>query len=276
MKFAAVRASSVAEMFDCPLRWAMKNIEGLRMPASAPARIGTAVHRSTAAYDESRVDGIDFLSIDDAADLVVETIRGDDEEVDWGGVNIDKAIEIGLGCHTKYCSEIGAEMQYAAVELSLSELVVDVPLSEDRNVEITLTGTLDRIRMEAVEEYNDAGIPIVKVHHGIADVKTGARAVSQKPSKHKAQLGVYELLAGQEGYDIDLPAQILALQTSSNYEAAVHTVPDAALTLLGTEGDPGLLTYMADMIERETFYGNASSILCDEKYCPHWKDCKFR
>ena len=76
----------------------MKNIEGLRMPASAPARIGTAVHRSTAAYDESRVNGIDFLSIDDAADLVVETIRGDDEEVDWGGVNIDKAIEIGLGC----------------------------------------------------------------------------------------------------------------------------------------------------------------------------------
>lgn len=276
MRSTNVRASSFAEFFDCPLRWAMKYIEGLRLAATAPARIGTAVHRSTACYDESRVDGVDFLSIDDAADVAIETIRNPDEEVDWLGVNLDKACEIAVGCHTKYCSEIGSHMEYAAVEQSLDALPIEIPLDGDRSVELTLTGTLDRIRIEP-EEYRDAAdVPLVALHHGICDVKTGARAVSQSPSRHKAQLGVYELLAEQLGYEIDLPAQILALQTSSNYEAAVHEVPGARSALVGAPGDPGLLTYMADMIERETFYGNASSMLCNEKYCPHWSNCKFR
>jgi hypothetical protein len=279
MERANIRASSWWELFDCPLRWAMKNIEGLWLPATAPARIGTAVHRSTAVFDESRVDGTDYVSIDDAADVAVETIRKPDEEVDWQGMNENKAIEIAVGCHTKYCSEIGADMEYAAVEQTLDELTIDVPLDNERSVEITLTGTLDRVRREA-EEYmqeTEAGeVPVFREGYGICDVKTGARAVSSNPSRHKAQLGVYELLASQAGYEIDLPAQILALQTSSNYDAAVHEVAGAREMLLGTPEDPGLLTFAADMIEREQFFGNASSILCNEKYCPHFNNCKFR
>lgn len=279
MKSATVRASSFALFFDCPKNWAARNLEGLFLPATAPARIGTAVHRSTAAYDESRVDGVDYLSIDDAADLVVETIRNPDEEVDWMGVNQDKAIAIGVGCHTKYCSEIGSLMEFTAVEQTLESLTIDVPLSDDRVVELTLTGTLDRVRREAdefMEETTAGEVPVFRERHGVCDVKTGARAVSQSPSRHKAQLGVYELLASQSGHDIDLPAQILALQTSSKYDAAVHEVPGAKEMLLGTPGDPGLLTFMADMIERETFYGNPSSMLCNEKYCPVYNSCKFR
>lgn len=279
MKNATIRASSFAEFFDCPRRWAGKYIEGLRLRSTAPAQIGTAVHRSTAAYDESRVDGTDYLSIDDAADLAVEAIRKPDEEVDWMGVNENKAIQIAVGCHTKYCSEIGADMEYAAVEQTLEALTIDVPLDGDRVVELTLTGTLDRVRREAFEEMTETSVgevPTVSELYGICDVKTGARAVSQSPSRHKAQLGVYELLARQSGHDITLPAQILALQTSSQYDAAVHEVAGASEMLLGTPEDPGLLTFMADMIERETFYGNASSMLCNEKYCPVYKSCKFR
>lgn len=266
-------------MFDCPLRWASKNILGERLPSTAPAQIGTAVHKSTAVYDESRVDGVDYVSIEDAADVAVETIRRPDEEVDWQGVNENKAIEIALGCHTKYCSEIGANMEYAAVEQTLKALTIDVPLSGGRSVEITLTGTLDRVRREAEEfmqETSVGEVPVFRESYGICDVKTGARAVTQSPSRHKAQLGVYELLASQNGFDINLPAMILALQTSNNYDAAVHEVADASQMLLGSADEPGLLTFAADMIEREQFFGNASSMLCNEKYCPHYFRCKFR
>lgn len=276
MNTATIRASSFWEVLDCPKRWASKYIEGLRTPATAPARIGTAVHRSTAVYDESRVEGTDFVSIDDSADVVVDTIRNPDEEVDWMGMNIDKAIEIGVGCHTKYCSEIGSHMEFAAVEQTLEDLTVSIELDAERSVELTLTGTLDRIRHEADEKYDDQGIPIIVEGWGICDVKTGARAASQNPSRHKAQLGVYELLASQLGHNINLPAQILALQTSSNYKAEVHTVDGARDLLVGTADDPGLLTFVADMLEREFFFGNASSLMCNEKYCPAWNHCRFR
>jgi nucleoside-diphosphate-sugar epimerase len=144
MDTATIRASSFWEVLDCPKRWASKYIEGLRTPATAPARIGTAVHRSTAVYDESRVEGTDFVSIDDSADVVVDTIRNPDEEVDWMGMNIDKAIEIGVGCHTKYCSEIGSHMEFAAVEQTLEDLTVGFAMRPTRNTTIRAFLSLSR------------------------------------------------------------------------------------------------------------------------------------
>lgn len=258
-----VRASSVAAFFDCPLRWATIHLDGLWLPASAPARIGTAVHRSTAAYDQAKLDG-EQPTIEDTADVVLDTIRDPDEEVDWGGMPERKAIEIGIGCHTKYCGQIGRYSNYSHVEESLDALAIEVPVMGQDPVELVLTGTLDRVKQEGVI-------------HGICDVKTGARAASASPGRHKAQLGVYELLAeSQLDVDIALPAEIIGLQTSSKYEANVQTVSGARDALVGDGKSPGLLTYMADMIARETFYGNPSSFLCSEKYCANWGSCKFR
>ena len=262
-----VRASSVAAFFDCPLRWATIHLEGKYLPASAPARIGTAVHRSTAAYDQAKLDG-EQPTIEDTADVVLDTIRDPDEEVDWGGMPEKKAIEIGIGCHTKYCGQIGRYSSYSHVEQTLEALTVNVPVMGDDSVELVLTGTLDRVRV---------GVAQGSSRYGISDVKTGARAATVSPGRHKAQLGVYELLASQQlGIAIDLPAEIIGLQTSAKYEAVVHSVPGARDALVGDAESPGLITYMADMLKRETFYGNASSFLCSEKYCPNWQTCKFR
>ena len=258
-----VRASSVAAFFDCPLRWATIHLEGKYLPASSAARIGTAVHRSTAAFDEAKLAG-EQPTIEDTADVVLETILDPDEEVDWGGMPEKKAIEIGIGCHTKYCGQIGRYSTYSHVEQTLDAMAITIPVLGEDPVELVLTGTLDRVKAESGK-------------HGICDVKTGARAATVSPGRHKAQLGVYELLAeNQLGIEIELPAEIIGLQTSSKYDAAVHSVPGARDALVGDGESPGLLTYMADMIARETFYGNASSFLCSEKYCPNWGSCKFR
>ena len=52
-----IRASSMGELFDCPARWEAKHILGKRMPKSGNAQLGTAVHASTALFDQSTIDG---------------------------------------------------------------------------------------------------------------------------------------------------------------------------------------------------------------------------
>lgn len=279
-----VRASSVAEFFDCPARWAARNLFGQRRPATAPAAIGTAVHRSTAEYDKSRLDEnpARWLSIDDTADAVVETLKDPGYEVDWTGSDIkfDKAVKIGLGCHTRYCNDIAPFSNYSEVEFELAELELRITIDDGRIVTLGLTGTLDRLR-EEVEEYRlEDGTPMFRVDHGISDVKTGARAISQPASRHKAQIAVYELLAEvsvPEVNEIRLPGEIIALQTSSSsYGAATKHLTNTREALVGRPGEKGLMHHMAQMLASGDFYGNASSFLCSERYCPAWSGCVFR
>ena len=274
-----IRASSIAELVDCPQRWAAKYLMGERLPATAPAIIGTAVHKSTAEYDRSRLDKNEarWLSCDDTAEIVEEVLRDPPEEVNWGGVTKEKAKAIGIGCHSRYCFDVAPLQFYTHVEATLTEMPIEIDLADGRTVTITLTGTLDRVR-ELAEEYEAPdGTPQFNVSYGIADVKTGGRALSQSPSRHKAQLGVYELLA-EHSLDtrISLPGQILALQTSANYEAAIKEVENCTAALLGNEYQKGLLHHAANMLASGDFYGNASSFLCSEKYCPAYDWCLFR
>ena len=55
-----IRASSLGELFDCPARWAAKNLDNLRMPGNGKAHLGTSLHASTAAFDASALDVAGF------------------------------------------------------------------------------------------------------------------------------------------------------------------------------------------------------------------------
>jgi len=274
-----VRASSIAEFFDCPQRWAAKYLMGERTPASAASIIGTAVHRSTAEFDASRLDKnpTRWLSVDDTADIIVETIKDPGEEVQWDGMAVNKAVEIGIGCHMRYCAFIAPVQFYTEVELPLSQQDISISVDSGDQVIITLTGTLDRIRELATEYRAEDGTPQVDVRYGISDVKTGARAISQSASRHKAQLAVYEVLAEySKELKITLPGQIIALQTSSKFDAELKEVTRPRDALVGTKEQRGLLQHMAQMLVTGDFYGNASSFLCSERYCPAHSWCLFR
>lgn len=225
--------------------------------------IGTGVHKSTGAYDASRLseNKATWLSIDDAADALMDHLKDPGEEVDWTGVSMSKAAEIALGVHMRYCSEIAPTHTYVAVEETMGDL--DVTWDE-LGITIVLTGTTDRI-------YTRDG------KLGVADLKTGARACSQTSGKHKAQLGCYELLADQKlGTIIEQPGELILLQTSSNYKAALLSVPNARLALLGDDTHTGMLTHLARALKAGDFWGNPSSWLCSEKYCPAWNTCIYR
>ena len=273
-----IRASSVAEFIDCPLRWFTKHIEGVLGVATPPTLIGSACHASTAAYDASRliVDDSKWISVDDAAEVLVQTLKDPEYEVDWGDVSYKEAERRALGVHMRYCEEIAPRMVYSEVEKKLEKLTVRVDLPNGGSADLEITGTLDRIYEEA-HEWVENQMPMAATRRGIADVKSGARACSQNPGKHKAQLAVYELLAENSGVGkIDAPAQILQLQTSGNFQVGIAEVENARLALLGKDSQKGLLHHIAGTLESGNFYGNSSSMLCHEKYCPRYDRCIFR
>lgn len=266
MNKVRVRASSLAEFFDCPARWSAKHLDGKRMPSSVPAAVGTAVHKSTAVYDDARMSG-DPCTPDDAAELALKYLAEPDEEIDWRGTSMNKAVTVALGVHTRYCVDIAPTRTYYAVETPLPDLPV---VFEELGVEILLTGTLDRLICTDKPKV-----------FGVADIKTGARALSQSTGKHRAQLGVYEILASvmldeMDAGTIDGPGELIQLQTSSQYEVGVSPVVDARSLLLGTDENTGLLTHMARSLASGDFWGNPSSWLCNEKYCPNWATCFYR
>lgn len=259
-----IRASSLGELFDCPARWAAKYLDGKRLPRSAAAQLGTAVHAGTAVFDASRLPGGSPVSANDAAGALVDAIHKPEEEVDWDDTRPQDAERIALALHTKYCADIAPTQQYAGVEIRCEKL--ELP-----ELRIALTGTTDRVRRTA------GG-------HGISDLKTGKNAVGADGRAtthgHGAQLGVYELLA-EHAMDLHIsePAHIVGMQTGKTAAAqrvAIGEVRNARAPLVGAEGEPGLLEHASRLIHSGAFYGNSKSFLCSPKYCPAHPTCRFR
>jgi len=259
-----IRASSLAELFDCPARWEAKHLLGMRGPRSAAAQLGTAVHAGTAVFDQSRLEGGQPVSADDAAGAVVDAIHRPEEDVDWDDTAPSDAEKIALALHTKYCADVAPTQAYVGVEVKCEKL--ELP-----ELGIALTGTTDRVRTTS------AGL-------GIADLKTGGRAVGTDgravTQGHAVQLGVYELLAENAmGLHITAPAQIVGMNTGKTAAAqrvGTGEVPNARAALIGTEEAPGLLEHASRLIQSGAFYGNSKSLLCSEKYCPRHAVCSFK
>ncbi len=260
-----IRASSLAELFDCPARWASKYIEGRRLPRSAAAQLGTAVHASTAVFDASRLAGGSPVTADDAAGALVDAIHHPEEDVEWEDTKPQEAERIGLALHTRYCAEIAPQQKYLGVEVACERL--EIP-----DLGIALTGTTDRVR-----ETVDGQI-------GIADLKTGGRAVGADgtvtTAGHGPQMGVYELLAEQViRRPITAPAQIVGLNTGKTAAAqrvGTGEIEGARAALVGTDEQPGMLEHASRIIHSGLFFGNSKSVLCSPRFCPAHPTCRFK
>jgi RecB family exonuclease len=260
-----LRASGLAELFDCPARWEAKHLKGMTLPASAAAALGTAVHASTSAFDSSRLPGGYAVSADDSAQALVDAIWRPQEDVDWGDTQPKQAEAVGLALHARYCATIGSARQYVGVEVKCTS--VEIP-----ELGIELTGQADRVRK------TDDGLL------GISDLKTGINAVSPqgvaKSGKHVLQFGVYEILAEHElGVPMRAPAEVIGMQTGKTpvtQRVATGYIADARSVLVGTDERPGMLQHAGEILKAGRFYGNPASILCGPKYCPAYPTCPYR
>lgn len=259
-----IRASALATFLDCPARAEAQHLLGKRMPSGGAAQLGTAIHASTAVFDQSTLDHAG-ITIDEAASVAVDVIRQPDTDVVWDDdYTARQAEKTALALHGRYCREIAPEQKYVAVEVKCDRLeIVDLDLA--------LTGTTDRVR-----ETEDG--------FGIGDLKTGKTAVaadgSVKTSGFATQIGVYELLAERaSGIPITAPAQIIAMttgKTEKGQRIGTAQIVGARELLVGEEDSPGILEIVARMIKTGDFYGNPKSQLCHEKYCVIYSTCKWR
>jgi hypothetical protein len=261
-----LRASGLGDFLDCAARAEAKHLLGLYTPSSGSALLGTALHKSTAAFDASRLDGATGITADDAFGAAADTIRQPDEEVVLDEDESPQAIEdVARALHSRYCSEIAPLQNFVAVEVTCTRL--DIP-----QLGISLTGTTDRIRR------TDEG-------DGICDVKSGKAAVSAdgtvKTAGHRYQLGVYELIAEYgSGIPITAPGVIFGLQvakTAKGQRVAVsEPVRNAREVLTGDADSPGVLEIVSKLIHAGLFAGNPRSMFCGQKFCPIFNRCKFR
>ena len=257
-----LRASSLADFADCQARWAARNLEGQRLPSSGAAWLGTALHRSTGAYDLTRL-AHGSASIDETAGVLVDSLRRPDEDVSWGDDSPREAERIGLTLHSRYCAEVAPARDYAGVEVACDSLTVDVG-----GIVLDLTGTTDRIRR------TPSGL-------GISDIKSGKRAVNADGTAvtkgHGLQVALYELLAERAiGQFMAAPAEIVGLQTSAKPAVGTGLIESHRDVLIGTAERPGLLDAVANAMRTGIFVGNARSQLCSAKYCPAWVACRWR
>jgi hypothetical protein len=265
MNVVTVRASALSDFLDCPARAEAKHLRGLKTPSSPGALLGTAVHRSTAVFDESTITG-KGIKIGEAAAAAVDAIHKPNEEVFWGDDDSPQQTEsIALALHSRYCTEIAPTQEYAAVEVKCERL-------EITDIGLALTGTTDRIRT-------------VGDGHGISDLKSGKTAVRAdgrvETKGHRYQIGVYELLAERaSGIPITAGGEVVGLQVAKTDRGqrvgkseAIHGARDV---LIGDADSPGVLEIVARQIHAGNFPGNPRSMLCHEKYCPIYQTCKFR
>jgi hypothetical protein len=260
-----IRASALSDFLDCPARAEAKHLLGLRMPMSGPAVLGTAVHKSTALYDQSTIDGAG-ITVDEAAGAAVDAIKDPHDDVQWADDSPAEAEKIAIALHTLYCDQIAPTQEYAAVEVRCEKL-------EITDIGLTLTGTTDRVRRAANDGY------------GISDLKSGKRAVAADgtvETKGAAyQLGVYELLAERaSGIPITEPAEVVGLQAAKTPRGQrvgkSAPVGGARDVLVGEPDSPGVLEMVAKMIHAGAFPGNPRSMLCHERYCPIYSRCRYR
>lgn len=266
MNMVQIRASALSDFLDCPARAEAKHLLHLRTPSSGASTIGTALHRSTALFDQSALDG-QGLTADECAGAAVDAIHRPQEDVVWDDTEEGPkdAEKITVALHKLYCTQIAPTQDYAAVEVLCERL-------EITDIGIALTGTTDRIRK-------------VGDGFGISDVKSGKTAVKADGTVatkgHGYQLGVYELLAERaSGIPITAPAEIIGLQVAKTERgqrvAKSHAIDGARDVLVGDSDSPGVLEVVARMVHSGTFPGNPRSMLCGEKYCPIYNRCKFR
>lgn len=262
----SVRASSWGRLFDCAHAWEGVHLLGMKSASSPRALLGTAVHAGTAEFDQARLDERPITPMD-AGHVFVEALHHPAFDVDWRGADITprEAEAVGLTLLSRYCLDISPHYDFVAVEMETAPLDIDC----GDGLIVRLTGTLDRARIKK----GSTGV-------GIADVKTGGAAVSQgvvKTKQHKAQIGTYELLYEHTtGAPCTEDAEIIGLKTKGKPEVGTGIITGARELMVGTEENPGLIQFAAEMFRSGLFYPNPQSQLCSKTYCPRWNTCHYK
>jgi hypothetical protein len=263
-----MRASSIANLFECGYRWEGQHILGMKRPASAAMHLGTSLHAGTAAFDSANIAGAP-ITTDAAVGVFVDTLSKPDEDVaeDEDDMPIKVQAAIGATLITQYVQQIVPTHTFVAVEQNVGKLTIAT-----RYGDVQITGTLDRTRTRT----NSDG------KRGIADIKSGKTAVAANgvaaTAGHHLQVGIYRLLEQvRSAEEMDDEDEVIGLHVApKSARVGTGVIRNSTLSLLGTDEAPGLIELAARTLQSGIFLPNPKAKICGEKYCVRWNTCNYR
>lgn len=254
-----IRASSVPNYPDCPLRWAAEHLRGevetmgyelRRLPRHVGAANGTAVHKAGAHLLTGKMETGELEDADAAIEIGIESLRSQagEAEILWDGTTpeMNTAEQQILRQVVVYRNDVAPGLEPVTVEQSYEA--------------------------EIKPGFVVRGHPDVLVPMDLHDLKTG-----KTTRNHAGQLGTYALLARSAGEKADRAyidfIQRVSLKTRQprpereEYDVA-HAEQHAYRVIQRIVRDVEAFRETGDL--QGAFLANPSSFLCSDRYCPAW------
>lgn len=261
--------SGVNGFFDCSYKWFRDNLHNPIRRVGTAAHFGTGLHKSAEVFYKETIAKQQWQNYNTAyADVAIESFREnikDSEPDDIKDVDINDLESELVNLSKAYINNASTlDSIPQSVENSYT-----LELAKDENIDININGTLDI-------EYSDS----------ISDIKTMNRL--NNPSKYLIQQGIYAILKESANKDNEVK------------DLKIHRVVRAkqhidSISILGNTKNPfttiqDIKTYCKQSIDTIAktlkefdktgneilFRGNPNSLLCGEKYCPYYKECKWK
>lgn len=260
MKFQ-LHVSGLLTMSKCGIQFEKRYIQGLRVPSSVAAAVGTAVDRSVRADLRSKIDMDALLSEEQVADVARDAlveewsngVEANEEDADEGlTASRDEAID-------------------KSVDLAVFHRAIVAPGLRPTHVARGWTLDVDGLDIQLAGE-----IDIQEGHHSIRDTKTTAKSPTKTLADTSLQLTTYALAVRQHDkvipetvaldylvrtpkrHDLKL-VQLESTRTDASFGPLLERVHQAQLQI-----ESGIFTPAPP-----------DSWQCSRKYCPFFEKCKF-
>ncbi|HDZ5024794.1 TPA: PD-(D/E)XK nuclease family protein [Campylobacter jejuni] len=267
MQKIVIRPSGVSSFFDCPYRWYRDTLYKPIRKVGLAAHLGTGVHKASEVYYKECISSKKWVNYkNDIKDVAIDEFRKiikDDEPTDIKEYNLND-IETTIAENTQ-------EYLNKAEKLNNYNIPKDVEKTYEIKIKSdfidSVKGTLDIVG----EDY-------------IADIKTMSKFKNAKT--YVIQQSIYAFLREKSGDNIkDL--LIHRINTSKSQVDSVSILEDFNNPYITMDAliDKAKF-YLKSIIktcesfnrtgDEILFRGNPNSMLCSEKYCAYYKECKYR
>lgn len=260
--------SGVGGFFECPYRWYRDNLHKPIRRVGSAAHFGTGVHKAAETFYSEVISENTWKGYNSAyGDAAVESFRNrlkDDEPDDIKEIKQDDIENELVKLSKKYIENA----QFLGEIPKAVENNYKVKLSTPENLNISISGTLDI-------EYKNA----------IGDIKTMNKL--NNPSKYTMQQGIYAVIKEMETKekveDLRIHRVVRPKQTIDSVSILGSTKnPYTTIDDIKFYCKSTIHTIVRTLNEFDKtgsellFRGNPNSMLCSEKYCQYYKECKWK
>ena len=266
MEKIILRPSEVSKFFDCSYRWYRDTFSPIRS-VSVAAHLGTGIHKASEVFYSESIEkntwqsfnsSYEDVAISEFRDRIKEEEPTDLKEVDLN--DVEKIITASTKEYLHHARSFNDDKIPLAVEKTY-----EVPL-KSQSIK-SLKGTLD----------------IVGQNY-IADIKTMRKF--KNPKDYVIQQSLYALLRLRQGESVE-DLVIHRVNVTKNEADCVSIIDALDNKFVGVkELTDKMVGYLKVIIKTcdnyyktgddYAFRGNPSSLLCSDKYCAYYDQCKFR